>query len=120
MIPIREEIINRKKGFYFFSSKKVIGKATSISFAMFTISILLMASTVALAATSIGSNGSFNTISINNNTVLQKQPQLPQPKTHEYTLIAQDTTLLIAPGVRVDAWTYNGYYSWSYFNSNRR
>jgi nitrite reductase (NO-forming) len=108
MIPIREEIINRKKGFYFFSSKKVIGKATSISFAMFTISILLMASTVALAATSIGSNGSFNTISINNNTVLQKQPQLPQPKTHEYTLIAQDTTLLIAPGLRVDAWTYNG------------
>ena len=108
MIPIREDTINRKKGYYFFSSKKVIRKATSISFAMFTMSILLMASTVALAATSADSSGSFNTTSIYNNTVLQKQPQLPQPKTHEYTLIAQDTTLLIAPGVRVDAWTYNG------------
>jgi len=41
---------------------------------------------------------------ISNNNI-QKQPQ---PKTHEYTLIAQDTTVEIAPGVRVDAWTYNG------------
>src|SRR3954470_6573 len=31
-----------------------------------------------------------------------------QPKTHEYTLIAENTTLEIAPGLRVDAWTYNG------------
>ena len=29
-------------------------------------------------------------------------------KTHEYTLIAEDTTVEIAPGIRVDAWTYNG------------
>ena len=43
-------------------------------------------------------------IASNNN--IQKQ-QLPS-KTHEYTLIAQDTTVEIAPGVRVDAWTYNG------------
>src|SRR5918912_634375 len=34
--------------------------------------------------------------------------QQQQPKTHEYTLIAENTTLEIAPGVRVDAWTYNG------------
>jgi nitrite reductase (NO-forming) len=39
----------------------------------------------------------------NNNNIIQKQP-----KTHEYTLIAQDTTVEIAAGVRVDAWTYNG------------
>jgi nitrite reductase (NO-forming) len=39
----------------------------------------------------------------------QQQQQLPsKPKTHEYTLIAEDTTLEIAPGIRVDAWTYNG------------
>ena len=44
----------------------------------------------------------------------QRQNLLPsssssqQPKTHEYTLIAENTTLEIAPGVRVDAWTYNG------------
>src|SRR3954465_12631921 len=40
--------------------------------------------------------------SSNNNIQKQKQ-QLPS-KTHEYTLIAQDTTVEIAPGVRVDAW----------------
>jgi nitrite reductase (NO-forming) len=31
-----------------------------------------------------------------------------QSKTHEYTLVAEETTLEIAPNVRVDAWTYNG------------
>ena len=30
------------------------------------------------------------------------------PKIHEYTLIAENTTVEIAPGLRVDAWTYNG------------
>jgi nitrite reductase (NO-forming) len=30
------------------------------------------------------------------------------PTTRHYTIIAQDTTIEIAPGVRVDAWTYNG------------
>ena len=37
----------------------------------------------------------------------QQQPQQP-PRTHEYTLIAENTTLEISPGLRVDAWTYNG------------
>jgi nitrite reductase (NO-forming) len=32
----------------------------------------------------------------------------PQTKAHEYTLVAEETTLEIAPNVRVDAWTYNG------------
>jgi nitrite reductase (NO-forming) len=32
----------------------------------------------------------------------------PQAKTHEYTLVAEETTLEIAPNLRVDAWTYNG------------
>jgi FtsP/CotA-like multicopper oxidase with cupredoxin domain len=31
-----------------------------------------------------------------------------QTKTHEYTLVAEETTLEIAQDVRVDAWTYNG------------
>ncbi|MEP0824684.1 MAG: multicopper oxidase domain-containing protein [Nitrososphaera sp.] len=31
-----------------------------------------------------------------------------EPKTIHYTLIAQETTLEIAPGVRVPAWTFNG------------
>ncbi len=36
------------------------------------------------------------------------QTAQPQAKTHEYTLVAEETTLEIAPNVRVDAWTYNG------------
>ncbi len=37
------------------------------------------------------------------------QVQNLKPKTtHEYTLVAEETTLEIAPDVRVDAWTYNG------------
>ena len=35
---------------------------------------------------------------------ISQQPQ----KVREYTLIAENTTLEIAPGLRVDAWTYNG------------
>lgn len=30
------------------------------------------------------------------------------PQTREFTIIAEDTTLEIAPGVRVEAWTFNG------------
>ncbi|AFS83134.1 multicopper oxidase domain-containing protein [Candidatus Nitrosopumilus sediminis] len=30
------------------------------------------------------------------------------PTTHNFTVIAEDTTLEIAPGIRVEAWTYNG------------
>ncbi len=47
-----------------------------------------------------------------NNTIKQIQEKeqilLTKPKTREYTLIAKDTTLEIAPGIRVDAWAYNG------------
>ena len=68
-----------------------------------------------------GSNNTVaNNISEQQGQQLQEQSnQLPsqsssssslfqQPKTHEYTLIAENTTLEIAPGLRVDAWTYNG------------
>jgi nitrite reductase (NO-forming) len=68
-----------------------------------------------------GSNNTVaNKISEQQGQQLQEQSnQLPsqyssssslsqQPKTHEYTLIAENTTLEIAPGLRVDAWTYNG------------
>jgi nitrite reductase (NO-forming) len=86
-------------------------KAISISFALFTISILLIASTFesAAAASLSTGNSSSDTVSgingDNNNKNVQKQQQ--QTKTHVYTLIAQDTTLQIAPDIRVDAWTYN-------------
>lgn len=30
------------------------------------------------------------------------------PQTREYTIIVQDTTLEIAPGIRVESWTFNG------------
>ena len=56
-------------------------------------------------------NNSISTAS-NNNTnnffqINKEQDQSTKPKTHEYTLIAENTTLEIAPGLRVDAWTYN-------------
>ena len=104
---LKEEEINNN--IYFFSARKLIRKAIPISLALFIMSNLLMPSTVALAATSTGSsNTTFGADSNNNNDNIQKQQSQTQPRTHEYTLIARDTTLQIAPGVRVDAWTYNG------------
>jgi nitrite reductase (NO-forming) len=104
---LKEEEINND--IYFFSARKLIRKAIPISLALFIMSNLLMPSTVALAATSTGSsNTTFGIDSNNNNDNIQKQQSQTQSKTHEYTLIARDTTLQIAPGVRVDAWTYNG------------
>ena len=52
-------------------------------------------------------------ISIIMNTITNASKKYQQqlssaPRTHEYTLIAENTTLEIAPGLRVDAWTYNG------------
>jgi len=107
LIAKEEKIGNNND--YLSSSKKAIRKAISISLALFIMSNLLIPSTVALAATLTGSsNTTFGAESNNNNDNIQKQQSQPQQKTHEYTLIARDTTLQIAPGVRVDAWTYNG------------
>ena len=58
-------------------------------------------------------NGSSANINNNNNTITNASKKYQQqlssaPRTHEYTLIAENTTLEIAPGLRVDAWTYNG------------
>jgi nitrite reductase (NO-forming) len=107
LIAKEEKIGNNND--YLSSSKKAIRKAISISLTLFIMSNLLIPSTVALAATLTGSsNTTFGAESNNNNDNIQKQQSQPQPKTHEYTLIARDTTLQIAPGVRVDAWTYNG------------
>jgi nitrite reductase (NO-forming) len=109
----KREMHNKYDGYFHSSKITITSKAISILFALFTVSILLIASPVVLGATSTGSNN--NTISSiignnkdnNNNNTVQKQPQ-QQPKTHVYTLIAEETTLEIAPDVRVDAWTYNG------------
>jgi nitrite reductase (NO-forming) len=57
-----------------------------------------------------GSNNTSVSGSVNNTSSAGAQVQNlePQSKTHEYTLVAEETTLEIAPDVRVDAWTYNG------------
>ncbi|HEY6883654.1 MAG TPA: multicopper oxidase domain-containing protein [Nitrososphaeraceae archaeon] len=85
-------------------------KAISISLYTFTMSVLLIS--IIVGSSSTGNNNSiFGAVSSNNNNGngIQKQQQLQVPsKTHEYTLIAQDTTVELAPGIRVDAWTYNG------------
>jgi nitrite reductase (NO-forming) len=90
------------------------GKSISKSLSTFTIPILLISIT-AMLVPSIGSNTIFGLSSVNGNSNtsngIQKQQQIQlqhQSRTHEYTLIAQDTTVEIAPGIRVDAWTYNG------------
>ena len=61
--------------------------------------------TIAAGTNNISVSGSVNNTS---STGAQLQNLGPQSKTHEYTLVAEETTLEIAPGVRVDAWTYNG------------
>jgi nitrite reductase (NO-forming) len=106
----KEEKIGNNNNDYFFSSRKLIRKAIPISLALFMISNLLISTTIALAATSTGNNNTTFGVDSNNNNNdnIQRQQSQLQPKTHEYTLIARDTTLEVAPGVRVDAWTYNG------------
>jgi nitrite reductase (NO-forming) len=46
-------------------------------------------------------------LNTNSSEALVQNPE-SQAKTHEYTLVAEETTLEIAPNLRVDAWTYNG------------
>jgi nitrite reductase (NO-forming) len=60
-----------------------------------------------------GNDAGNNSKNNNNNTTNSPEQKYQQqlssaPRTHEYTLIAENTTLEIAPGLRVDAWTYNG------------
>lgn len=59
---------------------------------------------IALAQSQFGSSISTISLTEGNNNITSQQQQ----KVHEYTLIAEDTTIEIAPGLRVDAWTYNG------------
>jgi nitrite reductase (NO-forming) len=81
------------------------------------ISTIVLLSITSITTTLFVNNGN---IALAQSSQSQQQNQLPsstysssslsqQPKvTHEYTLIAENTTLEIAPGLRVDAWTYNG------------
>src|SRR6476619_5067357 len=74
----------------------------------FTASVILgilVLVTIAAGSNNISVSGIVNNTS---STGAQLQNLGPQSKTHEYTLVAEETTLEIAPGVRVDAWTYNG------------
>ena len=104
-----------KEAAHFVPNRKII---TTISVSILTIFLLCITTVttglvnnvnIALAQSQFGS--SISTISLtegnnnnNNNNITSQQPQ----KIHEYTLIAEDTTIEIAPGLRVDAWTYNG------------
>src|SRR4029079_13655802 len=48
------------------------------------------------------------TFSLKEQSMTINSSNVYHPTTREYTLIAENTTLEIAPGLRVDAWTYNG------------
>jgi hypothetical protein len=75
MIANRKEMYSHNGNDYRFSLKNVIRKGISISFAIFTMSTLLMASTVAFAANSTSSTANFGATKVNNNNVVQKQEQ---------------------------------------------
>jgi nitrite reductase (NO-forming) len=107
-------------------------RRTTISLALLTILLLSITTittvfvnnwNIALAQSQSSPSISPNLNDIGNNNTKQIPPQqgqqLQQPnglpssssqqsKIREYTLIAENTTLEIASGLRVDAWTYNG------------
>jgi nitrite reductase (NO-forming) len=66
--------------------------------------VMLICATSNIISTSSG----FNNSNSANSTMTSVQNSGSPSKTIEYTLVAEDTTVEIAPGVRVDAWTYNG------------
>jgi nitrite reductase (NO-forming) len=131
-------MISKKACCSIFNGKRKMISLAVLSILLLSIitmtTVVLTDSNTALAQSQSGSSipPSSNDIGGGNNTIAnkiseqqgrqlqQQQNQLPsstsssspsqqqQPKTHEYTLIAENTTLEIAPGLRVDAWTYNG------------
>ncbi len=82
---------------------EVIRQAILVSVLGFIVSVIVL-SILSAAGNNIYA---LSTASLNN-TENHGQQTKGQVKTHEYTLIAEDTTIKIAPGIRVDAWTYNG------------
>jgi len=70
---------------------------------------LLIVIGVVFVIAAIGDNSSLGSVSVNNNASATTRGVVQQQsETREYTLVAEETTLEIAPSVRVDAWTYNG------------
>ena len=108
----------------FFNVKRRTAAISAVLFIILLSSIITATTSfvnsenIVLAQSQSGSSVSPISMMANNTVVnkiseqQQQSNQLPsssqQPKTHEYTLIAEETTLEIAPGLRVDAWTYNG------------
>jgi nitrite reductase (NO-forming) len=84
------------------------GKMRLISLAVLSILLLSITTTTTVLVSdsnaALAQSQSGSSTPISSSSQQQQQP----PRTHEYTLIAENTTLEIAPGLRVDAWTYNG------------
>jgi nitrite reductase (NO-forming) len=70
---------------------------------------LVVALTASVALTGLGGYVALNSADYGTqqNSTAQEN-SLHEPRKVEYTLVAENTTLEIAPGVRVQAWTYNG------------
>jgi nitrite reductase (NO-forming) len=126
-------MVSRKgHGFMFHVKKRMISLAV-LGILLLTMTTIIGSNSNTALAQSTSSIPSSNDIGGSNNTLAnqkseqqgkqlqEQQNRLPlsssqsssltqqqQPRTHEYTLIAENTTLEIAPGLRVDAWTYNG------------
>lgn len=70
-----------------------------------------LAATLAIAVVLTGTGGYFTLDAESGdekNTDASSKGNSRQPQLLEYTLVAKETTLEIAPGTRVEAWTYNG------------
>ena len=103
--------INNNNNIIHFAQAKVVSKAISSPSSSNGSSMSLILSNSTNYYKKYNGSGSSEQIKKQNQeniTPHQQQQQSTKPKTREYTLIAEDTTLEIAPGIRVDAWTYNG------------
>jgi nitrite reductase (NO-forming) len=78
------------------------GKTKLVIVSVVLASVLVSAG-IAIALVSMTTGAVIATTGKDNDTQTATEPE-----TVRYTLIAQETTLEIAPGVRVPAWTYNG------------
>ncbi len=84
----------------------IISASLSVKDKMSISKLGIILSVVAVIIFCAGNNISSLSYASSDNTEIYGQQ--PAAKTLEYTLIAEDTTVEIAPSIRVDAWTYNG------------
>ena len=87
---------------------KIYGRRTSVMISLPEFFRTFYTNRCRFGIACMGDNSSWGSVSVNRNESTTTLGVQQQSEIHEYTLVAEETTLEIAPGVRVDAWTYNG------------